>query len=523
MKWGRVAGALCVLLGAGCSGKVIPTGGLMIVMSQDGSLSGSLAPDELKVHITSVDKSHTYFDGDYSIPRQTTLPASVAIATNGDANASVLVDVTLLQSSQPIDERLEHVIHIPTDQVTELDVIFSSKCRLRIASPCSMSQTCDPATGNCVDDTVNASQLPPYQGDAGSLTTGDAGSDAADSSVTATDAPAGTDGNADASMGDGDAGLPPSDGPTVTDATVDSPADAAIDSPAIVDAPPDVAPTPDGGDPEIDYGIAPTTFTMSAFQVQPGQEVVQCETFVDPWQMQVDVKEYSAGLSQGGLRLFAFYVPNATASAGSCPGGALQWGPFTFAAQTNGETLHYPLTVGATIPAGTGFQLAAHYINSGTSVLSPTVSVTMYLAKASVVTQHAGVLFLNQQGIMVPSTCTSSTAPCTSQANYVLTQDVYVVSSVGMMSRNATSFIATSSTGATLFQTNSAAGITPKVETPALHIGSGATITWSCADVNNTAATLYFGGLWSSNVMCVSSSAIYPITDPTMPVIGGML
>jgi hypothetical protein len=511
-----------------CSGKVTPTAGLMIVMRTDGTLQ----PDKLRVNIASPDGQTPYRKGDYTIPPYD-LPATLAIASNGDPTASVLIDVSVWKKGQPLDERQNQVQQIPTDRVAELDIVFSANCTptvtydgTTLGSTCGASTTCDPATGHCTGNVVvNGKDLPTFSGDAGPMatedasgpedapndaantTTGDSGNDGGDATVTVTDAPSGSESS------------PPDVSSSDAQADASAPVDATVDAPAGMDATSDVTPTPDGGDPEIDYGTQPVTLTMSPFQVAPGQEIVECQTFANPWGRQVDVKSYSSTMGSGALGMFAFYVTNASAAAvAACPSGVHQWGQFTFSAENAQTTLHYPPTVGATIAATTGFQLAARYINSGSSAVnpSPAATLTMYVAKPSVVTSHAGVLFLNQNAINLP--------PGVSQASamYPLPQAVNIIQSSSMMNRYGTNFDADASAG-TLDQTTSWNQPQPTDHSPALALAGGAVVTWTCTENNTTGSTLTYNGMMSTGAMCVSVSAIYPVTDPANPVIGGSL
>jgi hypothetical protein len=88
------------------------------------------------------------------------------------------------------------------------------------------------------------------------------------------------------------------------------------------------------------------------------------------------------------------------------------------------------------------------------------------------------------------------------------------------MHRYATNFVATTSTGLTLFQTTQWQEPPPQVYSPPLHLTSGTTITWTCNDVNTTGQELTFGESANTNVMCISSNIFYPVSDVTNPVLG---
>jgi len=269
--------------------------------------------------------------------------------------------------------------------------------------------------------------------------------------------------------------------------------------------------------PDIDYSTTPVTLTMSTFTVAAGAEVYYCQNFANPWGKQVDIKTYDLNMGPGSHHMFAFYASGATNGAlAQCPSGGLTFGAFTFTAGSPKLTETYPQSVGATIPSGTGFQLMVHYLNTTSAPITSSVKLTMYIAKAGVVTNHAGVLYLNQISMTVPANCTSG---CQSTQSYTLTQDVNLLSSASHMHKYGTNFVATTSTGVTLTQTTQWDEPTATVFSPPLKLSSGTSITWTCTDTNPTSSTLTFGESAQTNVMCISVSIFYPVTDVTNPVI----
>jgi hypothetical protein len=272
-------------------------------------------------------------------------------------------------------------------------------------------------------------------------------------------------------------------------------------------------------DPEIDYSQTQTV-TMSTFTVSPGDEVFYCQTFADPWSQQVDIKTYDLSMSAGSHHMFAFYQQGATtaSSATPCPSGGLTFGAFTFTSQTPHVVQTYPATIGATIPQGYGFNMMAHYLNTTSETLNAVVSLTMYVAKPNVVTNHAGVIFLNNVAISVPSTG----QPVQTQDTYSLPQDVYILTASSHMHKYATNFVATAGS-TTLYSTTTWDNPTPNVFSPPLMVPSGTTITWTCTDVNSTGETLTFGESANTNVMCIDVNIFYPVADVTDPVLGSAI
>jgi hypothetical protein len=260
------------------------------------------------------------------------------------------------------------------------------------------------------------------------------------------------------------------------------------------------------------------TLKMQPFTVNPNQEVYMCQDFANPFMgQQADIVSYELHMSTGSHHMFAFYTTNATnGTEVTCPQGGLQFAPYTFTAGSPNAIETYPDGMGASIPATTGFTINAHFINTGASALTGNVALTIYVAKTGEVTQHVGPIFLNQALLSVPPTG----QPSTSTASYTLTQDVNLLLGASHMHKRATNFVSTASTGQTLFQTTQWSEPQPKIYSPALHLASGTTITWSCTYVNDTGSTLTFGESASTNVMCISEFIYYPVQNTANPVVG---
>jgi hypothetical protein len=274
---------------------------------------------------------------------------------------------------------------------------------------------------------------------------------------------------------------------------------------------------------ETDY-TQTKTVTMDSFNVPANSEVFYCQSVANPWGKQVDIKTYDLTMSEGSHHMFAFYKDNATnAAAVTCPSGGLTFGAFTFVSQTPTVVQTFPATVGATLPKTTGFNMMVHYLNTGTTALTAHVSITMYVAKPNVVTNHAGVIFLNNIAMSVPATG----QPVVSTASMKLNQAVDIMLSASHMHKFATDFTATvtppGGAAQTLYTTKQWDEPRPTAFPTPLHLPSGTNFTWSCTDVNTTASTLTFGEYAEKNVMCISVSIFYPVQDITNPVLGSAI
>jgi hypothetical protein len=276
------------------------------------------------------------------------------------------------------------------------------------------------------------------------------------------------------------------------------------------------APSVPQDDPEIDYAQT-KTITMDSFTVPPMGEVYYCQNFANPWGSQVDIKAYDLDMSAGSHHMFAFYQNNATDGAvAPCPNGGLTFGAFTFTAQSPKLSQLYPTTVGATLPQTTGFQMMVHYLNTGSTTITAHVSLTVYVAKAGMVMQHAGVLYLNDAAIIVPP------GQSNNSSSFTLPQDVYLLTTGSHMHQQGTNFVTTYD-GTTLFQTTQWAEPPGIAFNPPLLLKAGTKVTWECTYDNMTQNIMTFGESAKTNVMCISVSTFYPVMDVNNPVMGSAI
>jgi hypothetical protein len=274
---------------------------------------------------------------------------------------------------------------------------------------------------------------------------------------------------------------------------------------------------------ETDY-TGTKTLTMDTFNVPANTEVFYCQTFANPWGKQVDIKTYALEMDQGSHHMFAFYKSSATdGAAAPCASGGLTFGSFTFTSQTPQLIETFPATVGATIPQGDGFNMMVHYLNTTTSSLTAHVSLTMYVAKPNVVTNHAGVIFMNNITMTVPATG----QPVVSTASLKVDQAVSIMATTSHMHKFATNFVYTatppSGTAQQIYTTTQWDEPKPQVFTTPLQFPSGTNYTWSCTDVNNTGKALTFGEYAQTNVMCIAVAIFYPVQNVDNPVLGSVV
>jgi sulfatase modifying factor 1 len=188
--------------------------GVMLVFETDRTVD----PDTLHVTVTS-EAGKTLLDRCYAVTSQPRFfPTTLAIGSDGNAAASVLISASVLRAGVTLDVRQNVVMQVPTDHVAELDIVFSARCTAQVglataplpgtncttglvSSRCQTGSTCDPTTGMCTANVVNGRMLPtfPTRLDAGTSMSrglgndgGDATAEAADDSSAATEGAAST-------------------------------------------------------------------------------------------------------------------------------------------------------------------------------------------------------------------------------------------------------------------------------------------------------------------------------------------
>jgi hypothetical protein len=313
----------------------------------------------------------------------------------------------------------------------------------------------------------------------------------------------------------------------------------------------------DGGGPSnTDAGIATgdigktVTLTAGSFQVAPGAEVYKCQVFANPFGADVDLLRMHGVMSSGSHHFFLFNLSAAEAAVqppvgtlGDCTGKGIEFHPFPFLSQQPDWTVVFPKAadgspMGYPFPAANSFMINVHYLNTGSTPISPTVTITVDAAKPGIVKTHVGTIFLNQNPMNVPVTPMS--APMTFTKSWggnpgaASADGSYsIFSSWSHMHKWALDFQA--STNSTVFYdeknwdspglfwhvpgfTNPPTTTTTGASSP-VHMTSSQGISWSCKYYNDTGATLTFGDSALTNVMCIYLGQYYPASATAPDVI----
>jgi hypothetical protein len=280
----------------------------------------------------------------------------------------------------------------------------------------------------------------------------------------------------------------------------------------------------------------PVTLTMSPFTVPPNSEVFKCQEFGNPWGHDIDIVKLDGYMSAGSHHFFLFNMDASTlrtqaAPIGDCPGGGIEFHPFPYLSQTPG---HYIVTypqanMGYPLVTANGLMMNSHYLNASSEPMTPTVSITIYPAKAGVVTIHVGSIFLNNTAFGVPAdTLTPTWYPKTQTP--ILSEDYTIISNWSHMHQYATDFQALTGGNKFYDETNWSEPTLINAANDPMHLlpmqmKSGASITWQCLYTNPTSMDMDFGDFAQTNVMCIYIGQYYPAdtTSPSYPDIVSVL
>jgi hypothetical protein len=282
---------------------------------------------------------------------------------------------------------------------------------------------------------------------------------------------------------------------------------------------------------------APITLTMDSFTVMPGQEVYMCQQFGNPFGHDVDLVKMDGYMDAGSHHFFLFNMSplttrNKAAPLVACPGGGKEFHPFPYLSQTPG---HYIVTypeanMGYPLVGNNGLMMNAHYLNTGSTPITPHVSITIYPAKAGVVTTHVGSIFLNNLLIDVPAYAKAPAWYSTSGVP-ITAENYTIITNWSHMHQWATDFQALTNNKVFYEEpswseppliTAAPAGVTPvpKNTSPNLpmQMTAGQSIQWQCqyANTTNPPIELTFGDSAQTNVMCIYVGQYYP-ADTTSP------
>ena len=145
-------------------------------------------------------------------------------------------------------------------------------------------------------------------------------------------------------------------------------------------------------------------FVLQSGQVtiQPNQEAYYCYYKTIPGNAAIEVGAFQSWMSKGASHHFITYAGSGGSPDGTvaqCAGAAGQW---VYATSVSGQIieLKMPDTVGLKMSANEQFILNMHFINPGTTPISPTLKLNVLFAKN--VQYQAGTMISFNAGINIP-------------------------------------------------------------------------------------------------------------------------
>jgi hypothetical protein len=155
-----------------------------------------------------------------------------------------------------------------------------------------------------------------------------------------------------------------------------------------------------------------------------------------------------------------------------------------------------------------GLRIQVHYLNTTPDPLN--VTATTKLTKVvdpSKITKWVGQLYFNRVYLQVPpGSGKKVTTSCSVPQGY---GPISLIGAGSHMHRRGVHFVATTSTGLKLLETNEWAEPAPVAYDPPVVLNAGDRVTWECTYDNTTNRTLTFGESADINEMCIYLARFY--------------
>jgi hypothetical protein len=256
-------------------------------------------------------------------------------------------------------------------------------------------------------------------------------------------------------------------------------------------------------DPATPPDDSTITLTMSPFVVPPGGEVYRCQNFANPIGAELAFDAIESHMSAGSHHLAVFYRDDiANGPVEECSGLEFSAGPF--ATQLRDDQTKYPAGIAAVLDPKQGIRLNAHYVNTTSQELTPSVSIKIHKVPANAQFQRAGTFTMTSLKIDVPA-FGKATIPvdCTAP------DDMNILSVTSHMHKHGVAFRSDVS-GETLYASSTWDDPPRQVFDPSRLIKKGSKVHFECDFVNGGDTPLTFGESAATNEMCVLLGQFYP-------------
>jgi hypothetical protein len=248
------------------------------------------------------------------------------------------------------------------------------------------------------------------------------------------------------------------------------------------------------------------TLTMSPFVVPAGGEVYRCQNFANPFGGEGAFDAIESHMTAGSHHLAVFYRDGISdGPVEECSGLEFSAGPF--GTQLRDDKVTYPPGIAAVMTAGQGIRLNAHYVNTTSQDLSPTVVLKLHRVPPDAQFQRAGLFTMTTLKIDVqPYENKTIPVDCTAPA------DMNILSVTSHMHKHGVAF-RSNVAGEALYTSSTWDDPPRQFFDPSRLIKSGDKVHFECDFVNQTASPLTFGESASTDEMCVLLGQFYPY-DP---------
>ncbi len=255
------------------------------------------------------------------------------------------------------------------------------------------------------------------------------------------------------------------------------------------------------------------SLSLDPFTVQPGQEVIMCQDFDNPFGGQdVAIVHTESDMTPGSHHLHVFYGADSPPSKTIAPcANPLEFRSLLHIAVAPHYEITYPAGMAARLRGSLGLRLQSHYINTTTDPLDAMVTVRLKKTDPTTIQNWVAQFYYDRVQLSVPPGANQQvTTSCTVPGNY---GKIGLLSAISHMHSRGTHFVASTSTGVKLIETDDWEGGSPIVYDPPVMLSPGDSVTWTCTYNNTTGQTLVFGDSAAKNEMCIYIARFYSSPD----------